>query len=70
MEDGGGEVCGRTATHADLSRLDAAGQRALEAIVGHPVRCSAYPYGAFDVPRVQVLGTRTLADFVAAVPAA
>jgi peptidoglycan/xylan/chitin deacetylase (PgdA/CDA1 family) len=99
-----GEVGGHTVSHADLSRLSIEGQRAeiatnkhfLESVVGHPIRCFAYPYGAFtsnavrivgeisydgavlsrrmtsprssvhpyQIPRIQVLGTQKLPEFV------
>jgi peptidoglycan/xylan/chitin deacetylase (PgdA/CDA1 family) len=111
LETGGGEVCAHTVDHANLAKLDAAGQRweigqnqrDLEAILHHPVRCFAYPYGAYNadtvpiltalgfvsavdvgggpvnlndpidpyhIPRVQALGTLTLAAFAASVSAA
>ena len=51
-----GEVCGHTVTHANLSELSAEEQRAeivdnkawLEKLIGKPVKCFAYPYGAYD----------------------
>lgn len=51
-----GEVCGHTVSHASLDRLDYHGQYAevannkvwLEGIVGGPVTCFAYPYGAYN----------------------
>lgn len=55
-----GEVCGHTVTHASLDRLDYHGQYAeiannklwLEGIIGRPVTCFAYPFGAYnDVSR-------------------
>jgi peptidoglycan/xylan/chitin deacetylase (PgdA/CDA1 family) len=102
-----GEVGGHTVTHAELSRLSTGGQRAqiatnkhfLESVVGHPIRCFAYPYGVFtsdtvrivreisydgavlagrvkypnptvdpyQIPRIKVLGTQKLPEFVACV---
>lgn len=58
-----GEVCGHTVTHPFLDRLDYGGQYAeiadnkgwLEGIVGRPVTCFAYPFGAYnDVSRQAV----------------
>jgi len=63
LEAGGGEVCAHTVDHPNLAKLDAAGQRGeigqnqrdLEAILGHPVRCFAYPYGAYNADTVPIL---------------
>jgi peptidoglycan/xylan/chitin deacetylase (PgdA/CDA1 family) len=51
-----GEVCGHTVDHADLSSLSVDGQwyevsankTWLEGIIGAPISCFAYPYGAYD----------------------
>jgi len=63
LEAGGGEVCAHTASHSDLTELDAAAQRAeiapnaalLEDILGHPVRCFAYPFGRGNDDTVAIL---------------
>ncbi len=54
--DGLGQVCGHTVAHADLTGLGYAAQlteirsnkQYLERIVGHPLTCFAYPYGAYN----------------------
>ncbi|MEA2524265.1 MAG: hypothetical protein QOF73_1492 [Thermomicrobiales bacterium] len=51
-----GEICGHTATHADLSVLSTEGQHQeiagnklwLESIIGRQVVCFAYPFGAYN----------------------
>jgi peptidoglycan/xylan/chitin deacetylase (PgdA/CDA1 family) len=51
-----GEVCGHTVDHADLSALSVDGQWYevsankdwLEGIIGAPISCFAYPYGAYN----------------------
>jgi peptidoglycan/xylan/chitin deacetylase (PgdA/CDA1 family) len=51
-----GEVCGHTVDHANLPALSPDGQwyevaqnkAWLEGIIGQPVTCFAYPYGAYD----------------------
>jgi len=104
LEQGGGEVGGHSVTHAELARLDQRAQRTeiasnkafLERILGHSIRCFAYPYGScnqdterivreigydcaleagthpldltnqvdlFHLPRIPVLGTRTMDEF-------
>jgi peptidoglycan/xylan/chitin deacetylase (PgdA/CDA1 family) len=58
-----GEVCGHTVSHPFLDRLDYAGQHAeivgnktwLEGIIGRPVSCFAYPYGAYNDITAQVM---------------
>jgi peptidoglycan/xylan/chitin deacetylase (PgdA/CDA1 family) len=51
-----GQVCGHTVDHADLSSLSVDGQwyevsankTWLEGIIGAPISCFAYPYGAYN----------------------
>jgi peptidoglycan/xylan/chitin deacetylase (PgdA/CDA1 family) len=60
---GSGEICGHTSNHANLAKLDVDEQRAetavnkeyQEAIVGHPIRCFAYPHGAYNDGTVLIL---------------
>ena len=69
--DRSGKVCGHTASHPYLNQLSYAdqgwqitdNQRWLEGIVGHPVRCFAYPFGASDTNTEAVLRA---ADFTIA----
>lgn len=61
--DQSGQVCGHTVSHPYLNGLDYADQYAqiagnqqwLEKIVGHPVRCLAYPFGHSDATTESVL---------------
>jgi uncharacterized protein YraI/peptidoglycan/xylan/chitin deacetylase (PgdA/CDA1 family) len=54
--DGAGQVCGHTVNHLDLSFESYSTQLAeirnnklfLERVVGHPITCFAYPYGAYN----------------------
>ena len=61
--DRSGQVCGHTASHPYLNQLSyddqywqiTNNQQWLEDIVGHPVRCFAYPFGAYDANTDAVL---------------
>ena len=61
--DRSGQVCGHTASHPYLNQLGYADQNSqitnnqqwLEEVVGHPVRCFAYPFGASDTNTEAVL---------------
>lgn len=61
--DGAGQVCGHTVSHPDLTGLGYAAQRTailanktyLEGIVGHPINCFAYPYGAYNQTTMQLM---------------
>lgn len=63
LEASGGEICAHSATHRDLTALDAAQQRReiadnaafLAGIVGHPIRCFAYPFGRANDDTVAIL---------------
>lgn len=61
--DGAGQVCSHTVSHPDLTGLGYSAQRTailnnkayLERIVGHPVNCFAYPYGAYNQTTMQLM---------------
>ena len=61
--DRSGEVCDHTVSHPFLNQLGyadqawqiTANQQWLEGIVGHPVRCFAYPFGAYNAVTEQIL---------------
>lgn len=61
--DRSGEVCGHTVSHPFLNQLSYAdqawqitsNQQWLEGIVGHPVRCFAYPFGVYNAATEQIL---------------
>lgn len=61
--DGAGQVCGHTVDHPDLTGLGYSGQYAaiqnnkayLERVVGHPINCFAYPYGAYNQTTMQII---------------
>lgn len=58
-----GEVCGHTVTHPSLDQYSYSGQWAeiynnktwLEGIIGQPIRCFAYPFGAYNTTTTQVV---------------
>jgi len=61
--DGAGQVCGHTVDHPDLTGLGYSAQYAainnnktyLEGIVGHPINCFAYPYGAYNSTTMDIV---------------
>lgn len=63
LDASGGEICGHTVTHPDLSKLDYDAQEQeigpnkiwLEGIVGHPVTCFAYPFGAYSKATAEIV---------------
>lgn len=61
--DEAGQVCGHTVDHPDLTGLGYSAQYAainnnktyLEGIVGHPINCFAYPYGAYNSTTMDIV---------------
>lgn len=61
--DGAGQVCGHTINHPDLTGLGYSAQlntistnkAYLERIVGHPINCFAYPYGAYNQTTMRIM---------------
>lgn len=57
------DVCDHSAHHVELTQLTAAelrdevvgSKRALERILGHPVYCFAYPFGAYDAAVIEAV---------------
>jgi uncharacterized protein YraI/peptidoglycan/xylan/chitin deacetylase (PgdA/CDA1 family) len=61
--DDTGQVCGHTVSHPDLTGLGYTAQynaiqnnkAYLERIVGHPINCFAYPYGAYNTTTMDIV---------------
>jgi peptidoglycan/xylan/chitin deacetylase (PgdA/CDA1 family) len=77
-DDGLVEIGAHTVNHAWLKGMNekelvyevGQSKKTLEALIGKPVVSFAYPYGAFDVPAIQVLAEEGFTSAVSTIPGA